>query len=63
MGFGANSKVHTAKLFEISSELTFKQLTMKSDNSGGKNKGIHQKGRTLFEQTKSGGLITIEKLK
>jgi PII-like signaling protein len=38
MGFGANSKVHTAKLFELSSDL-----------------------RQLFEESSSGGLITLEK--
>lgn len=58
MGFGANSKVHTAKLFEISSDLPLVIEIVDLENK------IRQFTKTveyLFEQSKSGGLITIEK--
>ena len=58
MGFGPNSKIHTAKLFDISSDLpvvieivdTFEKINLFV-------KTVEQ----LFEESKSGGLITIEK--
>ena len=58
MGFGANSTVHTTKLFEISSDLPLVIEIVDTENK------IRQFTKTvehLFEQTKSGGLITIEK--
>ena len=58
MGFGANSKVHTAKLFEISSDLP---LVIEIVDTEEKIRGFTKKVEQLFEQTKSGGLITIEK--
>ena len=58
MGFGANSKVHSAKLFEISSDLP---LVIEIVDTEEKIREFTQKVEQLFEQTKSGGLITIEK--
>jgi PII-like signaling protein len=58
MGFGANSKVHTAKLFEISSDLP---LVIEIVDTEEKIREFTKKVEQLFEQTKSGGLITIEK--
>lgn len=58
MGFGANSKVHTTKLLEISSDLP---LVIEIVDTEVKIKKFVQTVEHLFEQTKSGGLITIEK--
>lgn len=60
MGFGANSKVHTAKLFEISSDLP---LIVEIVDTEEKIREFTKTVENLFEQTKSGGLITIEKIK
>src|ERR1035437_3021282 len=59
MGFGANSRVHTAKLFEISSDLP---LIVEIVDTEEKIKELTRTVENLFEQTKSGGLITIEKI-
>jgi uncharacterized protein len=58
MGFGANSKVHTTKLFEISSDLP---LVIEIVDTEEKIRAFSITVENLFEQTKSGGLITIEK--
>lgn len=58
MGFGANSKVHTAKLFEISSDLP---LIIEIVDAEEKIREFTKTVEHYFEQTKSGGLITIEK--
>ncbi len=58
MGFGPNSKVHTAKLFEISSDLP---LIIEIVDAEEKIREFTKLVEQLFEQTKSGGLITIEK--
>ena len=58
MGFGANSKLHTAKLFEISSDLP---LVIEIVDTEEKIREFTKIVEQLFEQTKSGGLITIEK--
>jgi len=58
MGFGANSKVHTTKLFEISSDLP---LVIEIVDTEEKIRQFTKNVEKLFEQTKSGGLITIEK--
>lgn len=58
MGFGANSKIHTTKLLEISSDLP---LVIEIVDTEDKIKEFVQLVEHLFEQTKSGGLITIEK--
>ena len=58
MGFGANSKIHTTKLFEISSDLP---LVIEIIDSEEKIKAFVIKVEQLFEESKSGGLITIEK--
>jgi len=58
MGFGANSIVHTTKLFEISTDLPLVIEIVDTEDK------IREFTRTVehwFEQTKSGGLITIEK--
>lgn len=57
MGFGANSKVHTTKLFEISSDLP---LIIEIVDTEEKIREFTKIIEQLFEQTKSGGLITIE---
>src|SRR5665647_2315191 len=57
MGFGANSKVHTTKLFEISSDLP---LIIEIVDTEEKIMEFINIVEQLFEQTKSGGLITIE---
>ena len=58
MGFGANSKVHTAKLFEISSGLP---LVIEIVDTEEKIREFTKVVENMFEQTKSGGLITLEK--
>ena len=58
MGFGANSKVHTTKLFEISADLP---LIIEIVDTEEKIRDFIKTVELLFEQTKSGGLITIEK--
>lgn len=58
MGFGANSKVHTAKLFDLSSDLP---LVVEIVDSGVKVRDFVKIVEHLFEQAKSGGLITLEK--
>ncbi|MEO6188672.1 MAG: DUF190 domain-containing protein [Ginsengibacter sp.] len=58
MGFGANSKVHTAKLFDISTDLP---LVIEIVDTEEKIRAFTEWVEQLFEETKSGGLITIEK--
>ena len=58
MGFGANSKVHTTKLFEISADLP---LVIEIVDTEEKIRGFTKIVEEMFEQTKSGGLITLEK--
>jgi PII-like signaling protein len=58
MGFGANSKVHTTKLFEISADLP---LVIEIVDTEEKIREFTKTVEHLFEQTKSGGLITLEK--
>jgi len=58
MGFGANSKIHTAKLFDISSDLpVIVEIVDTLEKINAFIKTVEQ----LFEESKSGGLITIEK--
>jgi uncharacterized protein len=58
MGFGANSRIHTTKLFEISSDLP---LVIEIVDTEEKIREFTTTVENLFEKTKSGGLITIEK--
>lgn len=58
MGFGANSSVHTTKLFELSSDLP---LVIEIVDSEEKIRDFVHAVEHLFEQAKSGGLITLEK--
>lgn len=58
MGFGANSKVHSAKLLELSSDLP---LVVEIVDSQEKIHAFTKTVERLFEESKSGGLITIEK--
>ncbi len=58
MGFGANSIVHTAKLIEISSDLP---IVIEIVDVEEKIRKFVEHIEALFEQTKAGGLITIEK--
>lgn len=59
MGFGANSKIHTAKLLEISSDLPIIIEIVDTDE---KIKDFTKIVENLFEESKSGGLITLEKV-
>jgi len=58
MGFGANSKIHTSKLLELSSDLP---IVIEIVDSEEKIKDFTKIVESLFEQSKSGGLITLEK--
>src|SRR5579863_3219413 len=58
MGFGANSKVHTTKLFELSSDLPLViEIVDTEENIREFTKTVER----MFEASKSGGLITLEK--
>ncbi len=58
MGFGANSKVHTEKLFDISADLPLiVEIIDTEDKIMAFTKNVEQ----LFEKANSGGLITLEK--
>jgi uncharacterized protein len=60
MGFGANSKkIHTTKLFEISSDLP---LIIEIVDIEEKVKEFVKSIERLLENTKSGVLVTIEKV-
>ena len=58
MGFGANSKIHTTKLFDISIDMP---LIIEIVDNENKIRAFTKIVEQLFEQTNSGGLITIEK--
>ncbi len=58
MGFGANSIVHTSKLFDISVDLPLVIEIVDTEKKIMEFVSIIEK---LFEESKSGGLITIEK--
>jgi len=58
MGFGANSRVHTAKLFDISTDLP---VVIEIVDSEEKIRVFTATVEQLFESTRSGGLITLEK--
>jgi PII-like signaling protein len=58
MGFGPNSKVHTAKLFDISSDLP---VIVEIVDTLEKINEFIKIVEDFFEKSKSGGLITIEK--
>lgn len=58
MGFGPNSKIHSAKLFDISSDLP---IVVEIVDTEEKINGFLQTVEQFFEESKSGGLITIEK--
>lgn len=58
MGFGANSKIHSAKLFDISTDLP---VVIEIVDTLEKINLFIKTVEQLFEESKSGGLITIEK--
>ena len=58
MGFGPNSKIHTAKLFDISSDLP---IVVEIVDTLEKINEFVKIVEQLFEDSKSGGLITMEK--
>ncbi len=58
MGFGANSKIHTAKLMELSSDLP---MVVEIVDTEDRIRAFTQTVEQMFESSKSGGLITIEK--
>lgn len=58
MGFGANSKIHTAKLFDISTDLP---VVIEIVDTLEKINLFVKTVEQFFEESKSGGLITIEK--
>jgi PII-like signaling protein len=59
MGYGANSSIHTSKLFEISSDLP---LVIEIADTDDKIRDFVKRIEKLFEESKSGGLITLEKI-
>lgn len=58
MGFGPNSKIHSAKLFDISSDLP---IVVEIIDTEEKINLFLQIVEHFFEDSKSGGLITLEK--
>lgn len=58
MGFGANSKVHTTKLFEISADLP---LVIEIVDTEEKIRAFTKIVEQMFQHSNSGGLITLEK--
>jgi PII-like signaling protein len=58
MGFGANSKIHSAKLFDISADLP---IIIEIVDTFEKINSFIKILEKLFEESKSGGLMTIEK--
>ena len=58
MGFGPNSKIHSAKLFDISSDLP---IVVEIVDTLEKINEFVKFVEQLFEDSKSGGLITMEK--
>ena len=58
MGFGASSKVHTSKLFEISEDLPFVIEIVDHEDKIRDFTAIVQQ---MIEHSGSGGLITLEK--
>jgi hypothetical protein len=58
MGFGANSRIHSAKLFDISSDLP---IIIEIVDTEDKIRAFVKTVEKYFEESKSGGLITIEK--
>jgi PII-like signaling protein len=58
MGFGPNSKVHSAKLFDISSDLP---IVVEIVDTEEKINAFIKIVESFFEESKSGGLITLEK--
>ena len=58
MGFGPNSKIHSAKLFDISSDLP---IVVEIVDTEEKINLFLQTVEQFFEESKSGGLITLEK--
>jgi len=58
MGFGPNSKIHSAKLFEISTDLP---VVVEIVDTLEKINLFVETVERLFEESKAGGLITMEK--
>lgn len=58
MGFGANSRIHSAKLLDISTDLP---VVIEIVDTHEKITAFLKTVEQLFEEAKSGGLITIEK--
>jgi|SRR5665647_1774039 PII-like signaling protein len=58
MGFGANSRIHTAKLFDISNDLP---VIVEIVDTEEKITKFIKTVEEFFEESKSGGLITVEK--
>jgi hypothetical protein len=58
MGYGANSRIHTSKLFELSSDLPLVIEIVDNEEKIRKFTAIVEH---MFEDSQSGGLITLEK--
>lgn len=58
MGFGANSKVHSTKLLELSGDLP---LVIEIVDTEEKIRTFTKTVEQWFEESRSGGLITLEK--
>jgi hypothetical protein len=59
MGFGKDSRIHTAKILRLSEDLP---IVIEIVDTLEKIESFKGKLDELFESTKSGGLITIEKV-
>lgn len=59
MGFGANSKIHSAKLFDISTDLP---VVVEIVDTEDKITRFINTVEQFFEESNSGGLITIENI-
>ncbi|HNY02316.1 MAG TPA: DUF190 domain-containing protein [Bacteroidales bacterium] len=58
MGFGANTRIHRSKFLEISADLP---LVIEIVDTEEKVRAFTEVIEALFEETASGGLITLEK--
>lgn len=59
MGFGKDSRIHTAKILRLSEDLP---IVIEIVDTLEKIESFKEKLDELFESTKSGGLITLEKI-
>jgi uncharacterized protein len=58
MGYGANSRIQSTKLFELSSDMPFIVEIVDTEEAI---RAFSKIVEAMFEKSKSGGMITIEK--